>query len=177
MHIRKGKEDVNIPKKRLKWTRRQKDLIDIVEIGEVSIDLQDPIRLHQQHGDDVEPRDPLRQERSILHPRDDFVQAPGDVEAYCCDGEVPAISWFVGEDPCSVPHGEDKLDAFLFKIIRELSRDHAYLCQNQLVKQIVLLHVGNGHCSHDQKRAYHQALTPGLKHQPVRVRRTSNTVR
>jgi hypothetical protein len=56
-----------------------------VEVGEVGIDLHDPIWLGQDDGADEEPAPPLGQERFQLHPSDDVMQTPGGVEEDGCN--------------------------------------------------------------------------------------------
>lgn len=76
-----GRAGPGIPEERLEGPRFQENPVDVVEVGEVGVDLQDPVRLDQQHGGDVEQGDAAREERPVLHPCDDIMQTPGDVEA------------------------------------------------------------------------------------------------
>lgn len=53
----------------------------------------------------------------------------------------------------------------------------SYLCKNQFMQKNVFFHVGRSNCSHDQKTADHQSLTPCLKDQSVGIGRPHNSVR
>jgi hypothetical protein len=63
-----------------------KEIIDIVEVSEIGIDLDNPIRPTKNDSDDVDHRNSPRQKRSILHPGNDVVKGPGDIETDCRDG-------------------------------------------------------------------------------------------
>ena len=70
----KGKNgENNAPKQWLHWPSRQENLIDIVEVGEIRIDLQSPIGPAEHDSDNVDEGDVSRQEWAILHPGDDIM--------------------------------------------------------------------------------------------------------
>lgn len=68
-----------LPERSFKGTGIGEQLIVVgVEVGEVCINLQDPIRLDQNDGADVNETTLPLEEWFIFHPGDDIVQGPGD---------------------------------------------------------------------------------------------------
>lgn len=94
-----------VPEQRFQRSCGDKDLIDIVEVGEVGIDFNDPVRPAEDDGHDVGLGDSAGEERTVLHPGDHVVQGPGDVQSDRCDGEVPTVGRLVKEDESTVAHG------------------------------------------------------------------------
>lgn len=97
---------VALPKQWFVRSSREEERVDIIEEGEIRVDLHNPVWPAQDHSNDVEERDSAREERSVLHPGNDVVKTPGDVQADCCDGEVPAVDGVVEEDERAVRHGK-----------------------------------------------------------------------
>lgn len=96
-----------IPEERLVRPCREEEIVDVVEVGEICVDFQDPVWPAEDHGYDIDEGDFSRQERPVLHPGNDVVKTPGDVEADRCGGEVPAVDGVVAEDEGAMAHGED----------------------------------------------------------------------
>ncbi len=59
--------------------------VDVVEVGEVGINLYHPVWLCQKHSANEGPARILWQERLYLDPSNDIVQRPRDVQRYCAD--------------------------------------------------------------------------------------------
>lgn len=93
-------------------------VVDIVEVSEVGVYLENPVRLRQYHRADVEQARLATEERLVLHPRDDIVHAPGYVEEDRRDGEVPAIRWRIREDERIVRHSKDELKTVRAALVR-----------------------------------------------------------
>jgi hypothetical protein len=83
-------------------TSFEEDGVDLVEVGEVCVDLKYPIWLRQYDGADVEVADSLAQERFVLNPSDYIVKTPGHVEEDCGAAEIPAVYGGMCEDERSV---------------------------------------------------------------------------
>jgi hypothetical protein len=60
-------------------------VVDVVKVGKVRIDFQNPVWLGQNNGPNVDETDLAREEWLALHPRDDIVHTPADIkEDGCC---------------------------------------------------------------------------------------------
>lgn len=57
-----------------------------MEEGKVGVYLQYPVRLYQDDGTDVDEARPSGEERLVLHPSDEVVQAPRHIEEYGAAG-------------------------------------------------------------------------------------------
>jgi hypothetical protein len=75
-----------IPTQRLPRPRLEEHPIDIVEVGEIRVDLHHPVRLHEDDGPDEDQRDGPAEEGFDLDPRDDVVEGPRHVERDGGDG-------------------------------------------------------------------------------------------
>lgn len=80
-----------------------------MKVGEVRIDLQDPVRLYKYYGSNVDPRHAAGEEGFVLEPCDDIVQGPRSVEKDGTDGEPPVVDRTIKEYEEAVPHAEDEL--------------------------------------------------------------------
>ena len=98
---------VIIPESWLERPSLEEDLVDIVEVGEIGIDLDDPVGPAKHDGHDVDARDTAGEEGAVFHPCYHVVQGPGDVEPDCGYGEVPAVAGLWEEYEGAVAHGED----------------------------------------------------------------------
>jgi hypothetical protein len=58
-------------------------VVDIIEVGKIGIYFQDPVRLGQNDSSDIEEADFAGKEGFALHPRNDIMHAPADVEEDC----------------------------------------------------------------------------------------------
>lgn len=80
-----------------------------MEVGEVGIDLQNPVWLYKYDGPNIEERHSAREERFVLDPRDDVVQGPGDVKEDGTEGQPPLVDRILEEYKEAVPDTEDQL--------------------------------------------------------------------
>lgn len=108
-------DGTNLPKQWLQRPSFQEDRVDVVKVGEVGINLQYPVGPTEHDSDDVDARDSARQKRAILHPGDDVVESPADVETDSSDTEIPTISRRVGEYESTVSHSQDQLQPVSIK--------------------------------------------------------------
>lgn len=69
MHV----ETFRLPKQCFQRSRFEKDSIDIVKVGEVRVNLQDPVRLYKYYGSNVEQRHSAGEEWFILEPCNDIM--------------------------------------------------------------------------------------------------------
>ena len=77
----------------------------MIEVSEVGVDFQDPIRLSQYHGADIDLARSTTQEWFVLQPCDNIVQAPGGNYSHSRGREIPAKSWFVEENEEAIRDG------------------------------------------------------------------------
>jgi hypothetical protein len=101
----------NVPKQWFQRSSSQEDLIYIVKVCKVGVDFDNPVRLRQTDCDDVYARYSLREEGPILHPRDDIMKTPGDIQPNSADREVPAVDGFFGENPGAMGHSQEELQS------------------------------------------------------------------
>lgn len=92
------------PEERLIRPRIVEEVIDVVEVGEVGIYLDHPIRLRKYDSPDIEQADLSAEKWLVLYPRDHVVHAPRYVEKDRCDREIPAIDWRIRKDERIVGH-------------------------------------------------------------------------
>ena len=71
--------------------------------------LNDPVRLGKDDSGDVEDTSPSRQEWLVLHPSNDVVKTPGEVEEDGRDGEVPIVDGRISEDEGTMERATYKL--------------------------------------------------------------------
>jgi hypothetical protein len=83
--------------------------IEVVEVCEIGVDLQHPIPLSQNHSANVDPTGGTAQERLVLHPCNDIMQAPRCDEYRSCRREIPTKDWCVEKDEETIRYREDKL--------------------------------------------------------------------
>ena len=87
----------------------RKDIVYVMEVGEVCVYLHYPIWLHQYDSADEDPARVLGKEGLDLYPSDDIVQGPGCVERDRADRQPPSVDWRVEEDPEAMPDTEEQL--------------------------------------------------------------------
>lgn len=87
-----------------------KQIVDVVEIGEIRIHLYHPIWRRQDNSANVEVRNLFGQKRLILHPGNDIVHDPREVQEYRRDAEVPSIDGWGRENERSMGHSENQFD-------------------------------------------------------------------
>ena len=88
----------------------QEDVVDAMEVGEVGIDLNDPVWLDKDDGADVEEADGPGEKGFVLHPRNNVMEGPGHVERNGANGQPPIIDRNVEEDGEALPNAEDELE-------------------------------------------------------------------
>lgn len=84
-------------------------VIDVIEVGKVGVDFDNPVWYTEYHRSNIEQGDLPGEEWFVLDPRDHVVENPGNVEKYCCDRKIPSIGFSICEYECSMGHAEDKL--------------------------------------------------------------------
>lgn len=75
-----------------------KHIVDVVEEGKVGVNLEHPIWLGGDERADEEEGPFASEKRLDLHPSDDVVERPADVQEDGCDREIPAVDWRMRED-------------------------------------------------------------------------------
>lgn len=97
------------PEKRLPRPGSFKYLIDIIKIGEIRVYLKNIIWLCKSNRSDIKKTRFPSEEWAILHPRNNVVQTPRDIETDGRGREIPSIDRFVGEDERPMAHTKDEL--------------------------------------------------------------------
>lgn len=165
------------PKQRLQWSCFQEHGIDIVKICKICINLQNPIRLYENDGDDIYKRHATGEEWFILNPCNDVVQGPRSIEEDGADGQPPVVDGRIEEDEEAVPDAEYKLVIAVSQEIdicaeREREREtRTHLDQNQLVQQDTLPHICECDTAHDDERPNHKTLRPRFENETICIRR------
>lgn len=103
-----------------------KQLIDIIEKGKIGINLQHPVRLHDNHAPEVEHARPPRQKRLALHPPDEVVQTPRHVKKDGRTRQEPAVYGRLEEDEEAVRHAEQQFDED--ELVEEDAAPHVGYC-------------------------------------------------
>ena len=87
----KRENGADIPAECLPWASVEEDVVNAVEVGEVCVYLDNPVWLHQDHGPNKDEADPAGEKWFDLHPRNDIVEGPRDVEWDCGHRQPPGI--------------------------------------------------------------------------------------
>lgn len=74
-----------------------------MEVCEVGVYFQNPIRLCKNYGSNIDKRHSAGEKRFVLEPGDDIVQRPGSVEEDGADREPPLVDGGIEEYEEAVP--------------------------------------------------------------------------
>jgi hypothetical protein len=68
------------------------------EKGKIRVDFENPIRLSEDDGPDIDAISSATEEWLALHPGNDIMERPGHDQRNHCGGKKPIIFWRVEED-------------------------------------------------------------------------------
>lgn len=84
-----------------------KEIIDVVKEGKVGINLDNPVGPRKNDSDDIDHRNSPGKKRPVLHPGNDIVESPRNIQPDGGDREVPTIFGLVKEYKGTMSHGKN----------------------------------------------------------------------
>ena len=108
-----GSHSDTAPEERLEWPSGGVQGLAPIEKGKIGIDLDDPVRLGRQQGDQIQSRAPGWEKATNLHPCNHIVEGMRNCETHGRDREKPAICRRMEKDERSMPEGQGELSVHI----------------------------------------------------------------
>ena len=108
-----GSHSDTAPEERLEWPSGGIQGPAPIEKDKIGIDLDDPVGLGRQQGDQIQSRAPRGEESANLHPCDYVVEGVRNREADGRGRKIPALGRRMEKDERSVPEGQGELSVHI----------------------------------------------------------------